>query len=262
MSDKRRYPVFPTRMNLTVMKNRLVGAKKGHKLLKQKSDALTQRFRQIVRSIKEEKDNLGPRFSDAAFTLSQAQYSTGRHLHHSVMESVADATTTVTATSENVAGVKIPVFEISQDSKESSELALTGLSRGGQQIAKTREAYSVALKSIIKLATLQTGFLTLDEAIRLTNRRVNAIEYVIQPTVENTIHYIESELDELEREEFFRLKLTQKKKKTAEEKVRLAAEERKDTMTDESLGKLEALQIDGPKNLLNEAVQDDEDVIF
>jgi vacuolar-type H+-ATPase subunit D/Vma8 len=45
----------------------------------------------------------------------------------------------------------------------------------------------------------------LDEVIKLTNRRVNAIEHVIIPRYENTIKYILSELDEQDREEFFRL---------------------------------------------------------
>lgn len=52
---------------------------------------------------------------------------------------------------------------------------------------------------------LQTAFVILDEVIKLTNRRVNAIEHVIIPRYENTIKYILSELDEQDREEFFRL---------------------------------------------------------
>lgn len=54
---------------------------------------------------------------------------------------------------------------------------------------------------------LQTAFVILDEVIKLTNRRVNAIEHVIIPRYENTIKYILSELDEQDREEFFRLDL-------------------------------------------------------
>jgi V-type H+-transporting ATPase subunit D len=48
-----RYPAFPTRMTLTLMKNRLKGAINGHSLLKRKSEALTRRFRDIVRKIVE-----------------------------------------------------------------------------------------------------------------------------------------------------------------------------------------------------------------
>jgi V-type H+-transporting ATPase subunit D len=50
----------------------------------------------------------------------------------------------------------------------------------------------------------KTAFITLDEVIKITNRRVNAIEYVVKPKLENTISYIVSELDEAEREEFYR----------------------------------------------------------
>jgi V-type H+-transporting ATPase subunit D len=51
---------------------------------------------------------------------------------------------------------------------------------------------------------IQTAFVILDEVIKVTNRRVNAIEHVIIPRIENTIKYIISELDEQDREEFFR----------------------------------------------------------
>jgi V-type H+-transporting ATPase subunit D len=60
----------------------------------------------------------------------------------------------------------------------------------------------------------------LDEVIKITNRRVNAIEFVIIPKIENTIKFVTSELDEQDREEFFRLKKVQGKKK---EKIELEA---------------------------------------
>jgi len=69
------------------------------------------------------------------------------------------------------------------------------------------------LEALIKIASLQTTFITLDEVIKITNRRVNAIEYVIIPRLRNTISYILDELDESEREEFYRLKKVQDKKK-------------------------------------------------
>jgi V-type H+-transporting ATPase subunit D len=90
---------------------------------------------------------------------------------------------------------------------------LTGLGKGGQQITRCRETYHKAVEILVELASLQTAFVILDEVIKVTNRRVNAIEHVIIPRYENTISYILSELDELEREEFYRLKKVQKKKK-------------------------------------------------
>lgn len=72
-----------------------------------------------------------------------------------------------------------------------------------------RAAHVRAAEVLVELASLQTSFLTLDEAIKTTNRRVNALENVVKPRLENTIAYIRGELDEQEREEFFRLKKIQ-----------------------------------------------------
>jgi V-type H+-transporting ATPase subunit D len=81
---------------------------------------------------------------------------------------------------------------------------LTGLGRGGQQVLKAKEQYAKAIETLVELASLQTAFMILDDVIRATNRRVNAIEHVVIPRLENTIKYIMSELDEMDREEFFR----------------------------------------------------------
>jgi V-type H+-transporting ATPase subunit D len=59
----------------------------------------------------------------------------------------------------------------------------------------------------------------LDEALKVTNRRVNALENVTIPRIEDTLAYIARELDELEREDFTRLKIV-KKKKEVEQKLR------------------------------------------
>ena len=80
---------------------------------------------------------------------------------------------------------------------------------------------------MVELASLQTSFVTLDEVIKITNRRVNAIEHVIIPKIERTLAYIIAELDELEREEFFRLKKVQDKKKKIRAEKEKEAEERK-----------------------------------
>ncbi len=62
------------------------------------------------------------------------------------------------------------------------------------------------MRVLIQLAGLQTAFITLDEVIKVTSRRVNALENVVIPNIVDNIQYIISELDELEREDFSRLK--------------------------------------------------------
>ena len=153
---------------------------------------------------------MGQVMQAASFSLAQVSYAAG-DISFAIREGVANAQLRVKAKSDNVAGVQLPVFETYIDGPAASEL--TGLGRGGQQVQKCRETYAKAVELLVELASLQTSFLVLDEVIRLTNRRVNAIEHVIIPKIENTISYVISELDEQDREEFYRLKKVQAKKK-------------------------------------------------
>ncbi|CAL8471857.1 g11399 [Coccomyxa elongata] len=209
--SQNRYVVVPTVTVLAVMKARLVGAVKGHALLKKKADALTVRFRQILKKIVDTKQSMGKTMRESAFALTEAKYAAGE-FRHTVFDSVETAQVRVVAQTDNVAGVKIPKFEHTMTGGE-GKMGLTGLGKGGQQVQQCRKAFLKSVELLVELASLQTAFLTLDEAIKTTNRRVNALDNVVRPKLENTISYIKGELDELEREEFFRLKKVQAKKK-------------------------------------------------
>lgn len=216
-----REQVFPTRMTLGLMKTKLKGANQGHSLLKRKSEALTKRFRDITKRIDDAKQKMGRVMQTAAFSLAEVSYATGENIAYQVQESVANARFKVKAHQENVSGVYLPQFESYID-PNINDFKLTGLGRGGQQVQRAKLIYSKAVETLVELASLQTAFIILDEVIKVTNRRVNAIEHVIIPRTENTIAYINSELDELDREEFYRLKKVQEKKQL--ETARLDAE--------------------------------------
>ncbi|RKO96477.1 hypothetical protein CXG81DRAFT_19720 [Caulochytrium protostelioides] len=231
-----RLNVFPTRMASTNMKIRLKGAQTGHSLLKRKSEALTRRFRDIVKRINENKLKMGKVMQVAAFSYAEAGYAAG-DISYQVAQNVRAASIKVKATQENVSGVQLPAFQIVADAAAGAgAFSLTGLGRGGQQVQKCRDTYRKAVEILIDLASLQTAFVILDDVIKATNRRVNAIEHVIIPRYENTIKYINSELDEMDREDFFRLKKIQTKKKEREAERLL-----------EELAKAKALGIAPPK---------------
>ncbi|THH26470.1 hypothetical protein EUX98_g7723 [Antrodiella citrinella] len=212
--------IFPTRMALTNTKLRLKGAQTGHSLLAKKRDALTTRFRAILRKVDEAKRKMGRVMQLASFSLAEVTYATG-DISYLVQEQAKSASFKVKAKQENVSGVVLPAFEVDRAAGTGAHITLhakaaqsshyspidfnlTGLGRGGQQVLKSKEVYAKAVETLVELASLQTAFTILDEVIRATNRRVNAIEHVVIPRLDNTIKYITSELDEMDREEFFR----------------------------------------------------------
>ncbi|KAJ8900214.1 hypothetical protein K2173_024854 [Erythroxylum novogranatense] len=233
-----RLNVVPTVTMLAIVKARLIGATRGHALLKKKSDALTVQFQ-----------SMGEIMKTSSFALTEAKYVAGENIKHIVLENVQTASVKVGSRQDNVAGVKLPKFEYFSEGETKNDL--TGLARGGQQVQACRA-----------LASLQTSFLTLDEAIKTTNRRVNALENVVKPRLENTITYIKGELDELEREDFFRLKKIQGYKKSEIEKQLAAAKQFAEEQFAEKVSLQKGISLSSAHNLLSAATPKDEDIIF
>ncbi|KAI4331110.1 hypothetical protein MLD38_029331 [Melastoma candidum] len=257
--QNQRLNVVPTVTMLGIMKARLVGATRGHALLKKKSDALTVQFRQILKNIVSTKESMGDIMKASSFALTEAKYVAGENIKHIVLENVQNASLKVRSRQENVAGVKLPKFEYFTEGETKNDL--TGLARGGQQVQACRAANLKAVEVLVELASLQTSFLTLDEAIKTTNRRVNALENVVKPRLENTINYIKGELDELEREDFFRLKKIQGYKKREIEKQLASARQFAEEQTAEKISLQKGISLNAAHNLLS-AAEKDEDIIF
>ncbi|KAL2507955.1 V-type proton ATPase subunit D [Forsythia ovata] len=255
-----RLNVVPTVTVLGVVKARLVGATRGHALLKKKSDALTVQFRQILKKIVSTKESMGEIMKNSSFALTETKYVAGENIKHSIRENVHSASLKVRSHTENVAGVKLPKFDYFIDGETKNDL--TGLARGGQQIQACLAAYVKSIELLVELATLQTSFLTLDDAIKTTNRRVNALENVVKPRLENTISYIKGELDELEREDFFRLKKIQGYKRRELERQRLSAQAYAEEKVAEELSLKKGISLGTAHNMLSQATQKDEDIIF
>ena len=200
------------RMTLQQFKARRVGAKKGFELLKKKRDALKSKFQAVLREIVDCKKKVGEGYSDCAFTLAKAKWAAG-DVTQSVIQRVKRPAATLKVAAENVAGVHLPVFELTRDITKDAPLLSLGAGQGGQVIQAARLKHIELLEQVVKLASLQTCFMTLDAEIKMTSRRVNALDYVVIPRVEAIIAYIGQEMDEMEREEFFRIKKVVEKKK-------------------------------------------------
>jgi len=205
--------VPPTRMNQQVYKGKKKAAEAGFKLLKKKADALKVKFQDFAKQIAETKSTMSIDASAAFFSLTQAEYAAG-NFKQKVFEGGLTARIRVGAGVDNVAGVKLPVFTKYETGAVAENQSL-GLVGGGKKIATVRAKFTTLLDMLLKLASLQTSFTTLDEALKVTNRRVNALENVTIPKIEGVLDYIARELDELEREDFTRLKLVKSAKEEA-----------------------------------------------
>jgi V-type H+-transporting ATPase subunit D len=174
------------------------------------------KFRDYAKSIAETKSSMAGDAAAAFFSMTQAEYAAG-NFKRKVAEGGMTARIRVGAGVDNVAGVKLPVFT-KYETGAAAENQSLGLVGGGKKIQGVRDKFTVLLEMLIKLASLQTSFQTLDEALKVTNRRVNALENVTIPKIDGVLTYISRELDELEREDFTRLKLVQGKKQDEEKR--------------------------------------------
>merc|ERR1711972_1003444 len=157
---------------------------------------------------------VGNGLKDAAFALAKAHWAnSGDDITSTVVERAKQPSVLCRLVAENVAGVSIPVFKMSHDPAKDASVQTLGVAHGGAVINACRETYFKAVTQLVRLASLQTAFKTLDEEIKMTGRRVNALEYVLIPRIEDTIAYIIQEIDEQSREEFFRVKKVVEKKK-------------------------------------------------
>jgi V-type H+-transporting ATPase subunit D len=121
-----------------------------------------------------------------------------------------------------------------------------GITGGGQTLNVTKKHFYEFLKKIVEIATLQTSYLTIDECLKITNRRVNALEYIVVPRIEYVIKYIYTELDERSKEEKFKIK-------------KILANKRKHKELEELQKELEDARISKHEDNIFEKEQEDED---
>ncbi|CAD52549.1 vacuolar ATP synthase subunit D [Plasmodium falciparum IGH-CR14] len=200
----------PSRITLQLMKQKKKSAFQGYSLLKKKSDALFIHFRDVLKDIVKTKTKVGEEMRNASFSLAKSVWAAG-DFKGQIIEGIKRPVVTLSLSTNNVAGVKLPIFQVNIDPTV-DVLGNLGVAAGGQVINNTRENYLQCLNMLVKLASMQVAFFSLDEEIKMTNRRVNALNNIVLPRLDGGINYIIKELDEIEREEFYRLKKIKEKK--------------------------------------------------
>ena len=175
------------------------------------------------------KKRMGSEFNQCQLEMATAKFAAG-DFGVTVRDSVKVKTAVnLSIRIENVAGVHKPQFILNGMKDSGNDDNLIGLTGGGQAILKAQERFKRYLEVLVQIASLQASFVTVERELKITNRRVNGLEFFIIPRIEDTIKWIISELDELDREDFYRLKCVQDKKQEQKdlEEAELAARKEK-----------------------------------
>ena len=195
--------VNPTRMELTRIKRRLVTAKRGHKLLKDKRDEMVRQFILLVRENaklrKEVEDELQGALAD--FALARAVMDS-QALEEAVMYPARSAAVEIGM--RNVLSVHVPTITPVQTSAKESALPY-GLAETSADLDDAIATMAELLPKLLRLAEIEKACDLLADEIEKTRRRVNALEYVMIPQFEETIRSITMKLDENERGSLTRL---------------------------------------------------------
>ena len=197
-----RLNVNPTRMELKKLKARLSTAVRGHKLLKDKADEMIRQFTVILREAKRLREEVETELSQVLKLFAVA-----RSVTPSFEAETAFAMPSVALKAEcgvkSVMGVEVPSVSLLQDARADG-LPYTYSEITGEADYSVQKA-SDLLPKMVDLAQTEKTVRMLAEEIERNKRRVNALEYVMIPQLEETIKYIKDKLDENERAAVVRL---------------------------------------------------------
>lgn len=196
--------VNPTRMELTRLKTRLKTATRGHKLLKDKLDEMMKQFLDIVRENRALRVKVENALTDAyrRFTVVAAVMSP-EMLEQSLLCPKQAVSLEMSFT--NVMSVDVPKYSIKLKNDEPSEIFPYGFAATSGELDAAISELNAALELMLRLAEAEKSAQLLASEIEKTRRRVNALEYVMIPQMQETIRYIVMKLDENERGNLSRL---------------------------------------------------------
>ncbi len=197
-----RLNVNPTRMELKKLKARLSTAVRGHKLLKDKSDEMIRRFTVILREAKALREEVEAELSDVLKQFSIARSVTPSFEAETAF-SMPSVSVKAECTTESIMGVDVPKIELINE-KRADGLPYAYSEITGEADYSVQKA-SDLLPKMVELAQKEKAVRMLAEEIERNKRRVNALEYVMIPQLEETIKYIKDKLDENERAAVVRL---------------------------------------------------------
>lgn len=186
-----RLAVNPNRMELLRLRRRLLLAERGHKLLKDKLEEIMRRFLEIMRQLYVLQEEVESKFKKILLSFA---FVRARNSQKELEELLPPGKLTLETKTERILNLSIPRFEIREMEISDYDLLNTE-SELDIGLRKTQELF----KDLMELARLSKAAELLADEIEATRRRVNALEHILIPSIKETISYISSRLEEMER---------------------------------------------------------------
>ncbi|MBU4000637.1 V-type ATP synthase subunit D [Patescibacteria group bacterium] len=196
--------IKPTRSELIDLKKRIKLSQSGHKLLKMKRDGLILELFAILEKAKDVRAEVEKQFAVASQKLAIAKSVEGVVVVKSTAFALRD-TPKIELVSKNVMGVVVPKIEASSVHKKLDKHGY-GIIGTSSRIDEAVDANEILVEKIILAAEIETTMKRLLEDIEKTKRRVNALEFKVIPELTDAKNFIMLRLEEMERENTFRLK--------------------------------------------------------
>lgn len=201
--------IQPTRGELLTLKRRIELAERGHELLREKRDALITEFFDNLDLLRGKREEVEEKLEEAFEDLMDAKLAVGEvELKRSANASSRELD--LDLESRNIMGVKVPFLEAEGVERKVTERGYS-LQQSSSKVDEASRKFEKALQAILELAETEEIVRLLAQEIEKTKRRVNSLEHVLIPRLEESKEYIEMRLEEQEREDKFRLKRVKEK---------------------------------------------------
>jgi len=186
-----RLNVNPNRMELLRLRRRLALAERGHKLLKDKLEEIMRRFLETIKRLSALQAEVSAGFDKITLSLALAR---SRHSLRDLERLIPEGRLDLSAEKGRILNLNIPTFNVLDIAVSDYDLLNTE-SELDVGVKKTKEL----MQSLLEFSRLWKAAELLAREIDVTRRRVNALEHILIPSIRETIHYISSRLEEIER---------------------------------------------------------------
>ncbi len=184
-------------MVLNQLKGRLKTARRGHKLLKDKRDELMRQFMDVVKLNKK----LRTRVEEGLTAAFAAQQVASSIMSPEMLEQALiypRQSVELEMSFKNIMSVNVPIYSFKTANNDPSEIYPYGFAQTSGELDDALSQLSKVFEDMLELAQVEKTMQLLAEEIEKTRRRVNALEYVMIPELEENIRYITMKLEENE----------------------------------------------------------------